>query len=66
MVLAATEVLVPAAGSTRSNRLALIEGVDGLRILALVEGSSPAIGDAVTIVRDQDHYVAFVDERASG
>jgi uncharacterized OB-fold protein len=64
-VLAATEVLVPSAGAHRSHRIALVEGTDGLRILALVEGRLPAIGEPVTLVRDQDHYLAFGDERTS-
>jgi uncharacterized OB-fold protein len=59
IVLAATEVLVPAGGGA-VRRIALVEGADGLRILAAVDGALPEIGQAVTLARDEDRYVAFV------
>jgi uncharacterized OB-fold protein len=66
VVLAATEVMVPAAGADRSRTIALIEGADGLRVLALVEGQLPSIGTAVTLVRDGDHYVAHPEGPVPG
>jgi uncharacterized OB-fold protein len=59
VVLAATEVLVPASAAATPRRIALVEGADGLRLLAVVEGELPAIGTEVTVVREVDRYVAF-------
>ncbi|MCI4362581.1 MAG: hypothetical protein L3J77_05265 [Thermoplasmata archaeon] len=48
-VLAATEVLSPSTGWTSPHRLAIVEGAESVRILAIVRGPLPAVGAVVTV-----------------
>jgi uncharacterized OB-fold protein len=48
-VLAATEVLAPSAGWASPHRLAIVEGAESVRILAIVRGPLPAVGAVVTV-----------------
>jgi uncharacterized OB-fold protein len=56
VVLASTELLAPASGWTAPHRLAIIEGGESVRILAVVRGSLPAPGAVVSIARVGDRY----------
>jgi uncharacterized OB-fold protein len=60
MVLAATELLHPAAGWPSPHRIALIEMAESVRVLAIVEGELPAIGRPVEIERDGETYRAHL------
>ncbi|MCI4331951.1 MAG: hypothetical protein L3K19_08940 [Thermoplasmata archaeon] len=55
-VLAATELMVPPAGWPSPHRLALVELMHGVRLLGLVEGTLPELGDHVKVTRDADRY----------
>jgi uncharacterized OB-fold protein len=55
-VLAATELSAPATGWDAPHRLALVEIVEGIRLLCVVKGKLPAAGETVTIVRDGAVY----------
>jgi hypothetical protein len=57
-VLAATELLYPAAGWAAPHRLVLVELTDGVRVLAIGEGTLPAPGALVEVERDHDVYRA--------
>ncbi|MCI4322261.1 MAG: hypothetical protein L3K05_08165 [Thermoplasmata archaeon] len=48
-VLAATELLAPSAGWASPHRLAIVEGAESVRILAIVRGQLPAVGAVVTV-----------------
>jgi len=54
--VAVTELSSPAPGWAAPHRLALVEVADGVRLLAVVEGALPAVGDAVTVRLDGDVY----------
>ena len=56
-VLAATELLAPAAGWSAPHRLALVQAPEEVRILARVDGPLPKIGAEVTVARERDGYV---------
>jgi uncharacterized OB-fold protein len=55
-VRAATELLAPATGWSAPHRLALVEIVEGIRLLCVVSGPLPVAGDSVTIARDGAVY----------
>ncbi|HXQ93637.1 MAG TPA: hypothetical protein VN864_00485 [Thermoplasmata archaeon] len=55
-VLAATELLAPAAGWPNPHRLAIVEGAESVRILAIVPGELPAPGAVVGVARVGDRY----------
>jgi len=57
-VLAATELHYPASGWHAPHRLALVEMVDTVRVLAIVDGGLPVPGDLVEVRRDGDVYRA--------
>ncbi len=56
VVLAATELLAPAAGWTSPHRLVIAEGAENVRILATVAGPLPAVGSLVTVRQSGDRY----------
>lgn len=56
VVKAATELSATAAGWTAPHRLALVELADGIRVLCVVDGTLPAPGDPVQVVRDGEIY----------
>ena len=56
-VLAAVELETPSAGWTAPHRIALVELEESVRLLALVPGRLPAIGERVGVERDEDRYV---------
>lgn len=55
-VLAATELSAPATGWASPHRLALIEITEGIRLLAVVSGALPAVGDEVKVTLDAAVY----------
>lgn len=55
-VTAVTELANPAPGWTAPHRLALLEVADGVRVLAVVAGPLPAIGETVHVHRDGEIY----------
>jgi uncharacterized OB-fold protein len=55
-VLAATELLSPAAGWPSPHRLALVELAQGVRVLTIAEGALPAVGADVVVQRDGETY----------
>ena len=57
-VLVATELLYPATGWTAPHPLLLVELSDGVRVLAIGEGSLPSPGALVEVRRDHDVYRA--------
>ncbi len=57
-VLAATELVHPAAGWESPHLLAFVELADGVRVLTIVDGSLPPLGAAVTVRRDGEIYRA--------
>lgn len=57
-MLAATELSVPPPGWPRPHRLAILEAVDGVRLLAVVDGPLPLPGQMMTIGRDGETYRA--------
>jgi uncharacterized OB-fold protein len=57
-VLASTELLAPATGWTAPHRLAMVEIVEGIRVLCVVTGPTPAKGDTVLVRRDGAVYRA--------
>ena len=59
-VLAATELARPATGWPSPHRLALIELAERVRVLALVDGEVPAVGEVVEVGRDGEAYRAAV------
>lgn len=59
--VAVTELAAPAPGWTAPHRLALLEVADGVRVLAVVEGPLPAIGEALHVQLDGDVYRARAD-----
>ncbi|MCI4325615.1 MAG: hypothetical protein L3J81_05695 [Thermoplasmata archaeon] len=58
IVLAATELYAPAAGWTSPHRLAIAEGSESVRILAIVRGPLPALGGWVTVRTEGGLYYA--------
>ncbi len=56
VVLAATELTAPARGWNAPHRLALVEIAEGVRVLALVPGPLPAVGDTVEVGREGERY----------
>ena len=56
VVLAATELTAPARPFSAPHRLALVEVAEGARLLALVHGPLPAVGDTVPVGRTADRY----------
>ncbi|HZY71248.1 MAG TPA: OB-fold domain-containing protein [Thermoplasmata archaeon] len=56
-VLAATELTAVAAGWTSPHRLALVELEGGARLLAIVEGELPQVGDQVAVAQRNDRWV---------
>jgi uncharacterized protein len=57
-VLAATELHYPASGWHAPHRLALVELADGVRALAIVDGTLPVPGALVEVRRERDVYRA--------
>jgi len=57
-ILAATELVHPAAGWESPHLLAFVELPDSVRLLAIVDGSLPAIGAIVMVRRDGEVYRA--------
>jgi hypothetical protein len=57
-VLAATELVHPAAGWEPPHLLAFVELPDAVRLLAIVDGSLPAVGAVVAVRRDGEIYRA--------
>ncbi|MCI4320943.1 MAG: zinc ribbon domain-containing protein [Thermoplasmata archaeon] len=55
-VLAATELLAPAAGWPSPHRLAILEATESVRILAIVRGPLPTLGSVVAVRRTNDLY----------
>jgi uncharacterized OB-fold protein len=55
-VLAATELLAPATGWPTPHRLAIVEAEEQVRILAVVSGPLPALGDVVEVRRRGELY----------
>ena len=56
VVLAATELLAPAAGWSAPHRLAIAEATQQVRVLGVVRGPLPAPGDVVVVRRVGDLY----------
>ena len=57
-VLAATELIHPASGWEAPHRLVLVELPESVRVLAIAEGSLPAVGAVVVIRQDGEVYRA--------
>ena len=57
-VLAATELVHPAAGWETPHLLAFVELPDAVRLLAIIEGSLPTVGALVAVRRDGEIYRA--------
>ena len=57
-VLAATELVHPAAGWEGPHRLALVELPEGVRLLAIVDGSLPSVDAVVAVRREGEVYRA--------
>ena len=57
-VLAATELLYPPEGWPSPHPLALVEVADAVRLLAIVDGSLPALGAVVSVRPDGPVYRA--------
>jgi uncharacterized OB-fold protein len=57
-VLAATELVHPAAGWQSPHLLAFVELPGPVRLLAIVDGSLPAVGATVTVRREGEVYRA--------
>jgi uncharacterized OB-fold protein len=60
-VLAATELTTPAEGWKAPHRLALIEVPESVRLIAIVDGPLPTVGDVVSIRHDAGVYRASPD-----
>ena len=56
-VLAATELAVPRPGWPPAHRIALVEAVEGLRIIAEVRGPLPRSGDLLETLHEGERYV---------
>ena len=65
VVLAATELQAPAAGWPAPHRLAIVEGAESVRILAVVPGPLPSLGSVVVVQRSGDLYVVAPDSGAA-
>lgn len=55
-VIAATELTVPPEGVPAPHPLLLLEGEEGVRILATLQGPLPEIGSVVEVSRSGDAY----------
>lgn len=55
-MLAATELTAPSSGWSAPHRLALVEVAGGIRLLCVVRGTLPAVGDERTVSRDGETY----------
>ncbi len=55
-VVAVTELTSPAEGWSIPHRIALVELTEAVRLLGIVEGPLPVIGDTVGIRKDGDVY----------
>jgi uncharacterized OB-fold protein len=55
-VLAATELHAPAAGWPTPHRLAIVEAAEQVRILAVVPGPLPVVGDVVEVRQKGELY----------
>lgn len=64
VVLAATELQAPAAGWPTPHRLAIVEGAESVRILAVVPGPLPPLGSVVVVRRAGDLYEVAPDAAA--
>jgi hypothetical protein len=64
-VLAATELLAPAPGWPSPHRLAIVEGAESVRILAVVSGPLPALGSVVRVQRAGELYEIASDPEGS-
>jgi uncharacterized OB-fold protein len=69
--VAVTELAAPAPGWIAPHRLALLEVADGVRVLAVVDGPLPQIGEALHVHLDGEVYrtradPATVRERGEG
>jgi uncharacterized OB-fold protein len=65
-VLAATELLSPAAGWPSPHRLALVEVAEAVRLLARVDGELPALGATVGVTKDGEAYRVVIAGDAAG
>jgi uncharacterized OB-fold protein len=61
VVLAATELLAPAAGWAAPHGLTIAEAAESVRILAIVRGPSPAPGAVVAVRSENGLYYAEAD-----
>ncbi|EQD70866.1 protein containing DUF35 [mine drainage metagenome] len=55
-VVAVTELTSPAEGWSAPHRIALVELTEAVRLLGIVEGPLPVIGDTVSIRKEGDVY----------
>ncbi len=55
-VLAGTELMNPAPGWTTPHRIALVELSEAVRLLGVVDGPLPVIGDTVNVRREGPIY----------
>jgi uncharacterized OB-fold protein len=60
-VLAATELLAPAAGWDAPHRLAIVEASESVRILAIVRGPLPTVGAVVAVRRSGELYEVMAE-----
>jgi uncharacterized OB-fold protein len=63
VVLAATELLAPAAGWSSPHGLAIAEGSESVRILAIVRGPRPHPGAVVTVRTEGGLYFAQAEAK---
>jgi uncharacterized OB-fold protein len=59
-VLAATELMVPVPGWSVPHRLAILELVHEIRLLVVVDGGLPSVGDVLPVTRDGALYRSVV------
>ncbi len=55
-VLAATELMNPASGWSSPHRIALVELTESVRLLGIVDGPLPVIGDTVGVRKEGPLY----------
>ena len=65
-VIAATELVSPAEGWASPHVLAIVELPDAVRLLAIVDGSLPAVGSVVSVRREGETYRARTEPVQSG
>lgn len=65
-VIAATELVPSGAGSSSGPVLAFVEFVEGVRVLAVVDGSVPATGSLVSVRPEGPVYRARTEPTGAG